>query len=518
MKKILCFLLTAMLLLTSAVILPVAADDAVEPTETTYIAPIYYGAQAGTGTNAGTQKIRFISLVPANTGKALGYEIVVKYDGNVVRYSAAEGDEKMESNVVYSSLLAGDYNEAVTTADVVADMNTKGTYTGKEAYGLFVVVIDNVPVAAQFDVRTYVKEDSTEPEDKSGCTGVTLATDGTIGTATPAKAWATQGGDGTAAYPYVLNQKNFLAFYDAEKSTGQWSYLTVACELESDIVINDNWDATSGTTPEIVWNVPLRAPSGYDFEGNGYTISGVCVKNTQGAINTGLFMELHGATISNLNITNSYFEAVQPAADKTIGSVVGFMSNATITNCYSDAIVVSNRDDCGKQSVGGIVGRMSDNTTVSNCVFAGSISAARTCIGGIVGYSSSGNVVVTNCLNLGNIWFTGTNSGVSGGILGVAERYSSSSIITVSSCVNLSSSIAAVEGVGNIVGRNIVPSNALFTSCYTVSGYCITEAGHGVADAYTKVDSLANINIDGWYYVDGYLPSPIEGLLIEIPQ
>ena len=129
MKKFLCLFLTAMMLLTTAVILPVSADVAEDPIVVDYQAPVFYGVQFADGANE-TKNIRFVSAVPNYNGTAIGYEIYAKFtDGTVkyIEYSVAKGDESLETNTVYSSLSSGGF-DPVTTETAKADLKMENVY------------------------------------------------------------------------------------------------------------------------------------------------------------------------------------------------------------------------------------------------------------------------------------------------------------------------------------------------------------------------------------------------------
>ena len=123
MKKFLCVLLTAIMLLTTAVILPVSADVAEDPIVVDYQAPVFYGVQFAAG-EANTKNIRFVSAVPNANGTAIGYEIYAKFtDGTVkyIEYSVAKNDVNMETDTVYSSLSSGGF-DPVTTETAKAEL------------------------------------------------------------------------------------------------------------------------------------------------------------------------------------------------------------------------------------------------------------------------------------------------------------------------------------------------------------------------------------------------------------
>ena len=199
-------------------------------------------------------------------------------------------------------------------------------------------------------------------------------------------------------------------------------------------------------------------------------------------------------------------------ATNNLGGIAGALNGGTITECYSYGSILGGATD---NNVGGIVGIVpkNANVSVSNCVFNGTVSSGGAREGGIVGGFPSwagATVTISNCLNLGSV--SSTNNGFSGGILG----YSDAGTKNISNCINLSQNITTANGkVKHDISNGGGTTNV--TGCYTVEGYCIGSTMDGLTKL-DSIDALNNLNLEGWYYVDGYLPSPIEGLLIEIPQ
>ena len=193
-------------------------------------------------------------------------------------------------------------------------------------------------------------------------------------------------------------------------------------KLGKDIVYNEGNAADFATTaPANVWK-PIEDFWG-TFDGQGYVISGLYFKDPT-AKNVGLFGCINGATVKNVSVVNSYFSCA-----RVVGSIAGEVMDlkATVSNCYSDAIIYANPDAIDGAMAGGIVGQIigsPDGTLVENCWFAGSILAetsksdsqnASKC-GGIVGWShiGSGSTTVKNCLVTGSVTAQTQASGIVG--------------------------------------------------------------------------------------------------------
>lgn len=359
----------------------------------------------------------------------------------------------------------------------------------------------------------------------------------------PKYSWVTQGGDGTAESPYIINQTNFLDFYNYYIKGG-WNGFYDPNEhfkLESDITVNQgnaaNW---ASTDPAVTFNMPMNAFVG-TFDGNGHTISGLCIK-TNGE-RCSLFYELGaGANVKNLRITNSYYQVKGDGYYNT-GSVAAMLEGgATVENCYSDAILEFAGSGASQNTyMGGIVGRSNrGNNVVKNCVFAGQVKGGKNPVGGIVGGQSGtwsgGSITLQNCLNLGSV-----KGYFAAGIIGYDENSIDTSgadtKVKIMNCINFSKEITRITDGWNSErrGNDLVGTNHQVASA--INTYVITDvrpnaysggAVYGVADTVAPFTlcmmSLADFMAlggkanapTGWYFYDGCLPCPIAGLEIDM--
>jgi hypothetical protein len=116
----------------------------------------------------------------------------------------------------------------------------------------------------------------------------------------------------------------------------------------------------------------------------------------------GLVGENYDSTVSSCfatgNVTSSY----------SVGGLVGENYGSTVSNCYATGSVT------GSQIVGGLVGTSSSVSTVSNCYATGSVTGSQS-VGGLVGSNSWSTV--TNCYAIGNV-----NVGLDvGGLVGLND-------------------------------------------------------------------------------------------------
>lgn len=159
--------------------------------------------------------------------------------------------------------------------------------------------------------------------------------------------------------------------------------------LAADINLNEvNW------TPIGTSNAPFSG----NFDGNGYSVSGLNVSDTV----AGLFGETNGAYISSL-IVEGYVHG-----GSVCGGIVCFATDTCIVDCGNFAVVY------GSSSAGGIVGlikgscdltiedpSVSNTSVVQRCYNAAEIFGSFA-TGGIIGISD-GYTMVMSCYNLENI-------------------------------------------------------------------------------------------------------------------
>ena len=268
-------------------------------------------------------------------------------------------------------------------------------------------------------------------------------------------------------------------------------YLIYNSEQMNEIGLGENWDdwdkcfklmadidlsEFTGTSFNII-GTETTAFTG-TFDGNDHTIANFTY-DTNGIDLIGLFRISLGE-IKNLGLIHPNVDAETGAG---IGSLVGYLSNGTVTNCYVEGGTVS-----GEVMVGSLVGANFDGM-VENCHSIGLVSGNEH-VGGIVGDNYLGTVE--------NSHATGTViavSGAAGGLVGVN-----------SGTIKYSYSHGEVRGkltVGGLTGSNITNVHGGFgkiDNCYSTANVMATNriAGGLMGINYTIVKNCyAAGNIDG---------------------
>lgn len=170
------------------------------------------------------------------------------------------------------------------------------------------------------------------------------------------------------------------------------------------------------------------------FDGKGHKISGlkVNVQNYAGlfgcADNTIKNVTIKDSTIEGKgdfigaiagkakNIENCKSENNTIKGTQYVGGIIGYsLPEGVIKNCINTSKVSSLPDEAIKATypnnrledygthTGGIVGRLADGTVVSGCINKGKIESNYSRVGGIAGDTAVSNIIITNCVNEGEI-------------------------------------------------------------------------------------------------------------------
>ena len=163
-----------------------------------------------------------------------------------------------------------------------------------------------------------------------------------------------------------------------------------------------------------------------------------------------------------------------------IGGVIGrVIQNATITNVSNTAAVSGTRD------IGGIIGG-TDNTKINELYVTGAtnsgvVTGTGDFIGGIVGYINSKGNVLTNCTNTGNI----TGAKCVGGIIGLVNG---SNTATVDNATVRDCTLSGTQSVGGWIGRIVAKATAIYKH-YTAPTGVTYVLGSTETEAVTGFDT-----------------------------
>ena len=211
------------------------------------------------------------------------------------------------------------------------------------------------------------------------------------------------------------------------------------------------------------------------FNGNGHTLN--FTKNTSEQY-CAPFRYVEDATIMKLHTTGTI------TTSKKFGAgIVAYTKNTTaISNCWSSVSIISSVS--GDGSHGGFVGYTEENasnTTLTNCLFDGSITGENTnSCGGLIGWNYD-KATLTNCV------FRPTSITLANSDNATFSRGSN---VTVTNCY-YSQNLPGASGQGTAIGE--MTEKALLSALG--SGW--TESESKVAPIVTKVPDIINPVFNG---------------------
>ena len=323
-------------------------------------------------------------------------------------------------------------------------------------------------------------DEKTEPQEESKKElpkGISLLMEEENSTVVSGNETADFEGAGTAESPYLIEDVDDLKLL-AQKVNGGEAYAGKHFKLTADIDLEkEPWTPIGKLQGEEV------RPFQGTFDGGGHQITKL--KITGGSY-AGLFGYTKGAdanavaVIQNCNVTG------EVNGSNYSGGIVGNAGiNTKILNCSFQGDVKG-----GGTCVGGIVGDTSSGCEVSGCFVTGKVEGLQR-VGGIAG---NGVGKIKNCYALANVTATGVNAGGiagyaygvtiencyysgevsakwAGGIAGYVSKSISGST-EIKNCVSLAESVSGSDYVNRIAGKN----EAALTNNYAWSDTKVNNA------------------------------------------
>lgn len=463
---------------------------------------INYGSVTATVKNASAGGITASTYDKGNISKCANYGAVsgtLRVGGIVGSTNTRDNvnDCYNVGNISNSNYIAGGIDGEATSGNIQRNHNV-GTVTGKYKGA----IIGSFPQSSSYVDNNYYKEGSCS-SDAAGSTIVAAANYTTessfegfdftntwrMGPNYPVLRHTFSGGDGSQSNPYIVKS---VADLDHIKDD-----VTKHYKLGHDI--NYFGSETNLFTPIGTTAAPFTG----SFDGNGYTVSNIYIKNTTSPGEpVGFFgSAAAGSVIKNFTLTGTVMNedtTNNPNTNNT-GGIVGF-SEGKLFQCHNNAVVI------GKYNVGGVVGRLGYQytsytaetfPTIEQCSNHSVVIAAEETAGGIVGRAyglitnsfNDGNVSVSDPLTSGHIY--------SGGIAGSLHGASGSETSRIEYC-HSQGLITAYAYVGSLIGYkqggNINKCYYYESSCYVgTKGYNMNGAV-GTSSGTTTAAGSASLN------------------------
>lgn len=314
------------------------------------------------------------------------------------------------------------------------------------------------------------------------------------------------GGNGTQVSPWRIASKtdlSNLATYIADKEDAAMLALRDDYYLQTaDIDFANGYLDAIGNTND---SSPYSYFTG-TYDGNGYEIANVIIRNQQSNKAVGFFGYLDGAahikgmTLRNASITSTTWNngiiagCVQSSSTALIedcvvtgssvsgnntgnGGLVGRLMKGTIRNCSYDGTVTGTGS--GKGKCGGIVGETAaSGTLIQNCTFSGTVTSPDAYAGGVLGWSGGGSSAsILSCIEGCSVSDATVSAvtGMAGGILGGCDKYTVVNRCTAS-CTVSNTGTGSYGHLGGIVG-DITTNNVLVANCRFDAGTLSNDNG-----------------------------------------
>ncbi len=183
-----------------------------------------------------------------------------------------------------------------------------------------------------------------------------------------------------------------------------------------------------------------------------------------------------GIVIDESSVIRSDVEWISVVAG-IVGCIQSSEAICTVTDCINNATITSPVGYANM--VAGIAGQSSGEVVIENCVNNGNIDCAGDAIGGIMGQVNDGALTIRNCSNTGAIT---AGSSMAGGIVGCMNSNSG----VVENCYN-TGAITGSHEVGGIIGNLF---NASVKNCYNTGSVASTNADN---EAYSSAGGIVGV-------------------------
>ena len=320
-------------------------------------------------------------------------------------------------------------------------------------------------------------------------------------------------GTGDPDTPYLISSAEELAWFRTQVNNGD---STICAKLIKDIDLNNMpWlpiggDATAGPNITGDGHHPFRGV----FDGNSHTISGFNITITETTASNRQYLGLFGYAMGTQNedtvikdlilngsitITSSTTQA--PA---NIGGICGLGGYLSLSNCTSNVDISVNADRPAT-NVGGCVGYIYLNVSITDCVNTGDVSGYINGVGGITGacYGTQAldSMLLRSC-NYGSIAGNTKVGGLAGTMAGTVKNCYNIGSITVNGQEKL-----PVSGSGGLIGFTTYKLSV--NNCFTIGVCDFTNAGSSYTGAvYGNALSAYGNSFTNVYYVENGCSRP----------
>ena len=333
-------------------------------------------------------------------------------------------------------------------------------------------------------------------------------------------------GSGTADDPYQIGTAEELYWFAQYVKPSDPTSWYACAKLTENITINEDvLDAVAhGDTDDLNKWTPIYLYLG-TFDGNGHTISGLYLSETDGNSGSqiGMFGVVRG-TVKDLTLADSYvagvfyyvgFNDTDDRVQSYIGGICGYISpGATVSGCHFNGVVSASTSEIyNLPYAGGICG--GNEGLLEGCTFNGTLTAANNTdknnayIFSYAGGISGSNVgTIEDCINNGTVKGEGKNP-AAGGICGYGSYDKQNQIGVIKNCTNIGEiSSITVGGEGNscIAGGILGDGSDNIVGCHnegSVLGANYAGGIAGVISGGTITDCTNSATVEAYYQAAG---------------
>lgn len=210
------------------------------------------------------------------------------------------------------------------------------------------------------------------------------------------------------------------------------------------------------------------------FNGNNHTVTGLYINDSNLSC-AGLFGQIYQGTVKDLGVVGANIQG-----GNDVGGVVGYLIfNGSVTNCYTTGTV------SGLSHVGGVAGSVIYSSTVTNCHTTGTVSG-NSSVGGV-----AGDVLDSAMLDC---YSKATVSSSNGSVGGVAGRLSGSSI---QSCYATGAINSPGDYVGGVAGY--VNNGNGVQNCYSTGMVTGNNRTGGVVGYINNSNNISSCSVQNCY-------------------
>ena len=238
-----------------------------------------------------------------------------------------------------------------------------------------------------------------------------------------------------------------------------------------------------------------------EFDGQGHTVSNLKIVS-DASTNYSAFIGFHNGTqdVHDFKISGAVTASGTSVDHFAAGVVARSVGNHKIRDIWCSVNITNPATSQVSLRMAGIATR-AEGSTITRCVYDGTINGAATNlqVAGILGWPDANNTTVSNCLFAGKLVSTGTGSGSAyqGGIVGYCSSARSGLSIANNLSIGTITSPSSATRTGALVGNNTADVT-YFTNNYILAGQPIAGS------ATTKIPSAKEVTTA--QLTDGTLP------------